>query len=57
MKSQLIKKGNKSYSLTGKYQHKSSIKGIISPIIINKQPNRNDKCPCGSNKKYKNCHL
>ena len=21
------------------------------------KPNRNDPCPCGSGKKYKNCHL
>ena len=26
------------------------------PIRIGKKPNRNDPCPCGSGKKYKNCH-
>lgn len=25
------------------------------PIIKTKQPGRNDQCPCGSGKKYKNC--
>lgn len=25
------------------------------PITKIKLPNRNDKCPCGSGKKYKNC--
>lgn len=26
------------------------------PIIKEKQPGRNDPCPCGSGKKFKNCH-
>lgn len=26
------------------------------PVIKGKQPGRNDPCPCGSGKKYKNCH-
>ncbi|MBN2767553.1 MAG: preprotein translocase subunit SecA [Campylobacterales bacterium] len=26
------------------------------PIISEKKPRRNDPCPCGSGKKYKNCH-
>jgi uncharacterized protein YecA (UPF0149 family) len=25
------------------------------PIIKDKEPGRNDVCPCGSGKKYKNC--
>ena len=25
------------------------------PIIVPKTPGRNDPCPCGSGKKYKNC--
>lgn len=24
---------------------------------MNKKPGRNDPCPCGSGKKYKNCHM
>ena len=26
------------------------------PIHVDKLPGRNDQCPCGSGKKYKNCH-
>ncbi len=26
------------------------------PIVKDKMPNRNDPCPCGSGKKFKNCH-
>lgn len=26
------------------------------PIHVQKKPGRNDPCPCGSGKKYKNCH-
>ena len=26
-----------------------------TPVIADKQPNRNELCPCGSGKKYKNC--
>ena len=26
------------------------------PIRVDKAPGRNDPCPCGSGKKYKNCH-
>jgi preprotein translocase subunit SecA len=26
------------------------------PVVKNEEPGRNDPCPCGSGKKYKNCH-
>lgn len=26
------------------------------PIVKDKMPGRNDLCPCGSGKKFKNCH-
>ena len=26
------------------------------PIVVEKEPGRNDPCPCGSGKKYKHCH-
>ena len=29
---------------------------LQQPIIADKKPGRNDLCPCGSGKKYKNCH-
>ncbi|MDR0558595.1 MAG: preprotein translocase subunit SecA [Prevotellaceae bacterium] len=27
-----------------------------APVKVDKKPGRNDMCPCGSGKKYKNCH-
>ena len=27
-----------------------------TPIVKEKMPGRNDPCPCGSGKKFKNCH-
>jgi preprotein translocase subunit SecA len=27
-----------------------------TPIVKDKLPGRNDPCPCGSGKKFKNCH-
>ena len=27
-----------------------------TPVVKDKEPGRNDLCPCGSGKKYKNCH-
>lgn len=29
----------------------------INPVVKEKKLHRNDKCYCGSNKKYKHCHL
>lgn len=29
---------------------------VREPIKVDKVPGRNDPCPCGSGKKYKNCH-
>lgn len=26
------------------------------PVVVDERIGRNDKCPCGSGKKYKNCH-
>jgi preprotein translocase subunit SecA len=28
----------------------------VQPVRAEKKPGRNDPCPCGSGKKYKNCH-
>ena len=28
----------------------------VQPVIVEKKVGRNDPCPCGSGKKYKNCH-
>ena len=27
-----------------------------TPLVKDKMPGRNDPCPCGSGKKFKNCH-
>jgi hypothetical protein len=27
-----------------------------TPVSVDKEPGRNDPCPCGSGKKYKKCH-
>jgi preprotein translocase subunit SecA len=29
---------------------------VVEPIRVEKKVGRNDPCPCGSGKKYKNCH-
>ena len=31
-------------------------KEVTQPIRVEKKVGRNDPCPCGSGKKYKNCH-
>jgi len=28
----------------------------VQPVRVEKKVGRNDACPCGSGKKYKNCH-
>jgi preprotein translocase subunit SecA len=28
----------------------------IAPVRVEQEPGRNDPCPCGSGKKYKQCH-
>jgi len=33
-----------------------STTSLQQPVIADKKPGRNDLCPCGSGKKYKNCH-
>ena len=32
-----------------------SRKSGAGPVKVDKRPGRNDPCPCGSGKKYKNC--
>ena len=29
---------------------------VRKPVTVDKEPGRNDPCPCGSGKKYKKCH-
>ena len=37
-------------------QHDTRAQQTRNPIIKDKLPGRNDPCPCGSGKKFKNCH-
>lgn len=37
-------------------QEKQKTKSAHTPYIAPKAPRRNDPCPCGSGKKFKNCH-
>ena len=41
---------------TAAAQHDTRAQQPRTPIIKDKQPGRNDPCPCGSGKKFKNCH-
>ena len=37
-------------------QEKQKVKAAHTPYVAPKIPKRNDPCPCGSGKKFKNCH-
>ncbi|MDO4981042.1 MAG: SEC-C metal-binding domain-containing protein [Prevotellaceae bacterium] len=37
-------------------QGKQKVKAAHTPYVAPKTPERNDPCPCGSGKKFKNCH-
>ena len=37
-------------------QHDTRAQQNHQPIVKDKLPGRNDPCPCGSGKKFKNCH-
>jgi preprotein translocase subunit SecA len=37
-------------------QEQQQQKPKIQPIRVEQKVGRNDPCPCGSGKKYKNCH-
>ncbi|HPB02842.1 MAG TPA: SEC-C metal-binding domain-containing protein, partial [Bacteroidales bacterium] len=39
-----------------KYHDPSVNKATKEPVRVEKKVGRNDPCPCGSGKKYKNCH-
>jgi preprotein translocase subunit SecA len=42
------------YSSTGGGAHEKNVK--TEPVRVDKKVGRNDPCPCGSGKKYKQCH-
>ena len=37
-------------------RHDTRARQPQAPVIKDKLPGRNDPCPCGSGKKFKNCH-
>jgi SEC-C motif-containing protein len=40
---------------TGGWWFVDEVKTKKEPVVLGKQPGRNDPCPCGSGKKYKKC--
>ena len=48
---QLVDQGQRAAA-----QHDTRARQPQMPIIKDKLPGRNDPCPCGSGKKFKNCH-
>ena len=43
------------YSIVEDDEDNEREESVQQPIIADKKPGRNDLCPCGSGKKYKNC--
>lgn len=45
--------------LWGEYSHKDGYQEYVNDLltIAETKPQRNSKCPCGSGKKYKHCHM
>jgi preprotein translocase subunit SecA len=39
-----------------KFGHRTQEQQVTQPIVKEKKVGRNDPCPCGSGKKYKQCH-
>ena len=48
---QLVDRGQQAAA-----QHDTRSQQPRTPIVRDKMPGRNDPCPCGSGKKFKNCH-
>ena len=48
---QLVDEGQRAAA-----QHDTRAQQQRSPVVKDKLPGRNDPCPCGSGKKFKNCH-
>lgn len=47
--------GNRE-AIPGQGAPQEAIAGKMQPVRAEKKPKRNDPCPCGSGKKYKQCH-
>jgi preprotein translocase subunit SecA len=48
---QLVDEGQRAAA-----QHDTRAQQQRLPVVKDKLPGRNDPCPCGSGKKFKNCH-
>ncbi|MCE3259193.1 MAG: protein translocase subunit secA [Bacteroidetes bacterium] len=55
-KEKLVESRTDSLSDERKEEQAQQQKPKIQPIKVDKEPGRNDPCPCGSGKKYKACH-
>jgi preprotein translocase subunit SecA len=42
--------------MVGNEEDEEPQQNLQQPAVADKKPGRNDLCPCGSGKKYKNCH-
>ena len=47
---------NSKSSSTPKSEPNQAPERKLEPIRVEKKVGRNDPCPCGSGKKFKNCH-
>jgi preprotein translocase subunit SecA len=47
---------NIGYSSAGSAQAVASQRGKTKPVVVGEKVGRNSPCPCGSGKKYKQCH-
>lgn len=41
---------------SNKFGHDTQQKQVVQPVKVEKKVGRNEPCPCGSGKKYKQCH-
>lgn len=51
-----LKTSHDEYNPEQKFGHSTQQQQITQPIRVEKKVGRNEPCPCGSGKKYKNCH-
>ena len=47
---------NEQQRAAANHDTRENISENHTPLVKDKMPGRNDPCPCGSGKKFKNCH-
>jgi preprotein translocase subunit SecA len=52
----VTKQDTTNIGLSSTQQHEPQEAGKLQPVQVDDKIGRNDPCPCGSGKKYKNCH-